>query len=1269
MPLTPSPMRLLRKHTTRCLLLTLFYLSASLFLPAFSPAGFTLPTVFATPSSSVVISQVYGGGGNSGASYKNDFIELFNRGSRPVDLSGWTVQYAGATSSNFASSTPLSGIIAPGQYWLVGEGAGAGGTLDLPAPDVIGAIPLGASSGKVALVAGSALLSCSGTSNPTCNPAYLDLVSYGSSATPYEGSGPTPGLNNTTAAFRLNGGCTDTDNNSADFSTGNPNPRNSATTKAPCGPVTNQAVVASCGSSTFNTSQGTPASRTVTATDPDGIVTGASVASLSPSPAPGSIGLTAVTPASSMGGTLAATLTVSKDVPQGVYSVTLNFSNNDTPVPQTAGCTLTVNVAAPVAITHIYTIQGAALASPLEGQTVTTEGVVTGLKSNGFFLQDATGDGNPATSDGIFIFTGSTPAITNGHSARVQGTVTEFRTASRPEDATLTELNNVTVTDLGSGSAITPVVISTAGSGPGVRNPPLASIYSTPAYDPAIDGLDFYESLEGMLVQVNNGLVVGQKTTYSDFPIVPDNGVGVSGLTGRGALAISANDQNPERIFVGDDALGIGTNPNVSVGDTLTAPVTGPLDYSYGNFKIQEAVLPGYSSANRPAPVILPSLSNPEHVRVASYNIENFSSADATHLAQVANHIRVNLAAPDILVLCEVQDDSGPANDGVTTAVQNLGALRDAVQAGGGPLYSFRFISPLNNQDGGQPGGNIRVAFFFRTDRGLSFVDRGSAGSTDANSVLADGSLTLSPGRIDPTNTAFYDSRKPLAGEFTFQGQRLIVIANHFNSKIGDEPLYGWHQPPTLTSEAKRVRQATVVRDFITQLISANPQAFVIAAGDFNDFEFSAPLKLLKNGPDNAPLPSGKVLTDLIEHPTLADQRYTYNFEGNAQAIDHLLYSPALAPRLVKAYIAHINADYPVSERASDHDAPAADFDLTPVVDLGLTKSHFGNFTVGTNAGYTLTISNIGSLPASGTITVNDSLPGGLSFQSYSGSGWSCTATGQTVSCANPGPLAVGASSKLVLTVSVNAAVGNIINNASLSFSGDTNLANNTASDPTLVNLTCDRLMVTATTDDGSGTICSTFSYAIQHAGSGETVHFDPAVKQVFLSNPVALIPNSLMIDGSCDKSSGRGKPGVIITANGPVTSALALGNNVTVQGLAFTGFRSYALNINGGGNTLACNWFGTANGTDGAPDGGGIRISGTGSPNILGNPNDPAGGNLFAANFGTGLLVETGSAQLYANWFGLTADGKTLLRNTGGAIRVKAGAHVTMGKGNILRN
>jgi len=188
-------------------------------------------------STDIVISQVYGGGGNSGAPYTNDFIELFNRGMTTVNITGWSVQYASATGTgNFGGNavTVINGSLAPGQYYLVQLAGGTNGVA-LPSPDAIGTVNMSGSSGKVIVSNQSAGLACNGGSTPCSSgdlAAIVDLVGYGT-ANFYEGS-PAPGLSNSTADFRTGDGCTDSDNNSVDFTAGTPNPRNTSSPLNPC---------------------------------------------------------------------------------------------------------------------------------------------------------------------------------------------------------------------------------------------------------------------------------------------------------------------------------------------------------------------------------------------------------------------------------------------------------------------------------------------------------------------------------------------------------------------------------------------------------------------------------------------------------------------------------------------------------------------------------------------------------------------------------------------------------------------------------------------------------------------------------------------------------------------------------------------------------------------------------------------------------------------------------------------------------------------------
>ena len=189
-----------------------------------------------------VISQVYGGGGNSGASFTHDYIELFNPTQAAISLAGWSVQYASATGSgsfgfNGSQLTPLAGILEPGQYLLIQGAEGAGGTTALPTPHVTDETPIrvSATGGKIALVNTTMPLGCNGGSTP-CATAQLarivDLVGWGD-ANFFEGA-PGPGTNSTVALFRANAGCSDTGNNAADFSIAAPTPRTTASLRHSC---------------------------------------------------------------------------------------------------------------------------------------------------------------------------------------------------------------------------------------------------------------------------------------------------------------------------------------------------------------------------------------------------------------------------------------------------------------------------------------------------------------------------------------------------------------------------------------------------------------------------------------------------------------------------------------------------------------------------------------------------------------------------------------------------------------------------------------------------------------------------------------------------------------------------------------------------------------------------------------------------------------------------------------------------------------------------
>src|SRR5439155_10542540 len=189
--------------------------------------------------------------------------------------------------------------------------------------------------------------------------------------------------------------------------------------------------------------------------------------------------------------------------------------------------------------------------------------------------------------------------------------------------------------------------------------------------------------------------------------------------------------------------------------------------------------------------------------------------------------------------------------------------------------------------------------------------------------------LLYSPGRIDPASGAWENSRKPLAGEFLFDGHRVFMVANHFVSKLGDEPLWGSDQPPVRGSEVQRHRQAQEVTAFVTSLLGANPAANVIVLGDLNDFHFADTVSILK----------GAGLQALLDTLPSAE-RYTYVFDGNSQAIDHILMGGGLAPRPFAYDVVHVNSEF--AAQVSDHDPQVAGFTLDPP-----TLSAGGPYAVG----------------------------------------------------------------------------------------------------------------------------------------------------------------------------------------------------------------------------------------------------------------------------------------------------------------------------------
>ena len=570
---------------------------------------------------------------------------------------------------------------------------------------------------------------------------------------------------------------------------------------------------------------------------------------------------------------------------------------------------------------QIHDVQGASHTSPLVGRRVSgVAGIVTAELGNGFYLQGSTPDADEATSEAVFVFTSSAPTVNVGDDVLVAGRVAEFRPGGATStNLTTTEITSPSVSALSSGNPLpAPTVLGTGGRVPPnmvIEDDANGSVETSGVFDPAQDGIDFYESAEAMRVQVNAVRVVGPRNQFGEIPVVGDAGANAGVNTVRGGVVISPGDFNPERIFLDDTIL---ATPVVNVSDGFTTSAVGVLDYSFGNFKLNVT-----SPLTRVAGGLqreVTRLPEDSEIVVGTYNVENLDPGDgaaafARHADLIVNHLR----SPDLLAIEEIQDNDGATDSGTTDASATWTMLVAAIQAAGGPAYEFSQIDPVDNEDGGQPGGNIRVGFLFRTDRGLQFVDRPGGDSTTETTVVSTPSgprLSSSPGRVYPQDPAWDDTRKPLAGEFRMHGKKVFVVANHFSSKNGDEPIFGRFQPPARPTETARHAQAEVVNGFVDELLAVDPAANVIVLGDINDFEFSQTVELLE----------GDALTTLMD--TLPKpERYSYVFEGNSQVLDQILVSGNLLGNFPIDYDpVHVNAEF--ADQASDHDPQVARLDL-----------------------------------------------------------------------------------------------------------------------------------------------------------------------------------------------------------------------------------------------------------------------------------------------------------------------------------------------------
>jgi hypothetical protein len=602
--------------------------------------------------------------------------------------------------------------------------------------------------------------------------------------------------------------------------------------------------------------------------------------------------------------------------------------------------------AAPAAssVLRIHTLLGGGHVSPFAGQAVSgVPGIVTEVTSSEFFLQDPDPVGRTPFKQAIAVFTGSKPTVAAGDSVTVAGTVSEFfpDQSDTPSALPVAEIDDPVVTVVSAGNPLpAPVIIGSQGVLPPAQNifTPLhgtsTDVDTVTSFAPALRALDFYQGLDSALVEVQDPVAVGPENGGA-FAVAPDNGEGAGLRTPAGGLAdFGPGVVNSRRLAVFPES-GVKA-PAVNTGDHFSGPVEGIMSEFEGNPELELTSATTAVSSGLTPQVAAPA--GPGQLTVATYNVDNLSPKTAkSKFASLGTQIAVNLGAPDILGIQEIQDNDGATDDGVVAADVTLADLTAAITAAGGPAYSWTQIDPVNDADGGQPGGNIRQVILYRTDTGLTFDAAPGGSATAADSVTGSGAATAlaqSPGRIDPSAPAWSgaetltdpsgsgrtmpgaQSRKPLAAQFTWQGHTVFVINNHLTAKLQDDADFGRFQPPVLFTEIQRTQQAQILHAFVQSIEKASPRADVIMMGDLNDQGFT---------PTFATLEGGGALVDPISRLPLS-QRYDYDFDGDSETLSGLLVSPALAPLVTSENAVHINANF--AGQTSDHDPLLADITL-----------------------------------------------------------------------------------------------------------------------------------------------------------------------------------------------------------------------------------------------------------------------------------------------------------------------------------------------------
>ena len=602
-----------------------------------------------------------------------------------------------------------------------------------------------------------------------------------------------------------------------------------------------------------------------------------------------------------------------------VTPATTTDKNEGTPAGAT---TSAAQVTAPKEVKNIGEVQGESHESPLVGKEVVINNVVvTKTDKTGFYVQDKVSDNNPKTSDAVYV--SSAEKVESGDLLKVQGTVKEGymeeysvrpgQTFKKPAGSlTVTQIINATITKLGKADLPKALNIS--------EKMPKDIVDNTPTkYNPETEALDYWESLEGMRVEVTKPKVTGPQYK-GDIYVLPGDYKGQK-LNNIGGVNLRPGVQNTEVL-----PITVGNSFVAKAKDYFNENITGVVTYKNKTYKIDPIdpnALKGLlqdGGLKREVSKIYPS---EDKLTIASYNIENFSANNKGHdetpeekVDKIANSFIKEVHSPDIITLIEVQDNNGGVNDGTVDGVKSGEKLAQRIKSLGGPDYKYTEIAPVDGKDGGKPGANIRVAYLYNPKR-VTLIGKEKGGSEEA-ARFVNGHLEKNPARIDPTSVHFEKVRKSLAAEFEFKGERIVVIANHLKSKLGDDAIYGSNQPSVENTKAKRIEEAKILNAFIKEGLRQNPNLKFVLTGDFNDFEFSDSVKTIV----------GNELVNLMAEHEQGD-RYSYFYRGSNQSLDNVLISKNIKDKVVFSPV-HINASFMEEHgRASDHDPVVVQIDFS----------------------------------------------------------------------------------------------------------------------------------------------------------------------------------------------------------------------------------------------------------------------------------------------------------------------------------------------------